>query len=79
MKGLQKKGMAAAFCKDCDSGFLSSGRRVVDGIGEEHRSLSVDRSQVGLHNTDSSPASPTKKNKADRLVCFIFLVRAGLE
>ena len=30
MEGLRKKGMTAAFCKDCDSGFLSSGRRVVD-------------------------------------------------
>ena len=53
--------MAVGFCKDCDSAFWSSGRRVVDGIGEEHRLLPVDRRQVGLHNTASSPASPTKE------------------
>ena len=70
MEGLQKKGMAAAFCEDCDSGFLSSGRRVVDGIGEKHRPLPVDRSQVGLHNTASSPASPTKET-VERLSLFL--------
>ena len=58
MEGLRKKGMAAAFCKDCDSCFFvvrsASGRPET----EESRSLPVDGSQVGLHNTDSSPASP---------------------
>ena len=69
MKRLWKKGMAAAFCKVCDSAFGTSGRRVVDGIGEEHRPLPVNGSRAGLHNTASSPASPTKET-VERLSLF---------
>ena len=71
---ITKSGMAAGFCKVCKSSFLSSGRRVVDGIGEKHRPLSVDRSQVGLHNTASSPASPTKET-VERLSLFLSVHR----
>ena len=71
MEGLRKKGMAAAFCKDCDSGFLSSGRRVVD---QKHRKTclyqSMEGEAVDITRIRVPPRPP--ENKADRFVCFIF-------
>ena len=78
MKGLRKKGIAAAFCKDCDSCFLSSGRRAVDQKQKKAGLCqSMDCRLVYITRIQVPPRPPKRQSKGCLFFCQYILAKTA--